>query len=72
MRSASMANGFIGLRSFFVGFTQGGLFAWAKMPGGADRLFEETTNLEESQFADLLRPHVTALSPHLDADGRSR
>jgi hypothetical protein len=31
------------------------------MPGGTERIFEETTSLEESQFADLLLPLAKAL-----------
>jgi hypothetical protein len=50
---------------FLQGFTQAGLFGWAQMPGGAERLFEETVKLEESEFAELLPP-ITQL-----ADGGS-
>jgi hypothetical protein len=47
----------IGFQSFLEGFTQSGLFGGAKMPGG-EVLVEETTNLEESQFRDLLMPFL--------------
>jgi hypothetical protein len=51
MMKATMA-----FRSFLEGFAQNGLFGWAKMPGGAERLLEDTANLEDSEFADLLLP----------------
>ena len=53
-----MTNSAIAFWSFLEGFTQGGLFGWAKLPGGAERICEETTNIEESEFADLLRPFL--------------
>lgn len=51
-----MKNPAIARRAFSDGFTLSGLFAWAKMPGGAETLVEETTDLSHSQFADLLMP----------------
>ena len=50
------------------GLTQGGLFGWAKMPGGAERICEETTNIEESEFADLLMPLVQLSQPTEEGD----
>jgi hypothetical protein len=48
----------IAINSFLAGFAQDGLFGWSKLPGGAEMFCEETTNLEESQFAELLMPFV--------------
>jgi len=44
------------LRAFLDGFSVAGLFGWAKLPGGAETLVEETTDLSESQFAELFLP----------------
>jgi lipopolysaccharide/colanic/teichoic acid biosynthesis glycosyltransferase len=46
----------VAFRSFLEGFAQSGLFGSAAMPGGAQRILEETANLEDSEFADLLLP----------------
>jgi hypothetical protein len=50
----------VGFMSFLEGFTQGGLFGSAKMPGGAKVICEETTDIEESQFRDLLKPFLAS------------
>jgi hypothetical protein len=43
----------IAFESFMQGFTDAGLLGGSKMPGGVERIFEETTKLEDSEFADL-------------------
>ncbi len=53
-----MKSAAIGFESFLLGFTQAGMFGWAKLPGGAERVFEETVDLEDSEFAELLGPIV--------------
>jgi hypothetical protein len=52
-----MKNSAIAARSFWDGFSLSGLFGWAKLPGGAETLVEETTDLSQSQFAELLMPY---------------
>jgi len=67
-----MKSAAIGLQSFLQGFTQAGLFGWAKMSGGAECIFEETTNLEESEFAELLLPiaQLAEGAPMADTHGQ--
>ena len=58
-----MRNLSIAFESFMDGFPRAGLFGWAKRPGGADTIYEETNNIEESQFADLLAPFLKQAEP---------
>jgi hypothetical protein len=51
-----MANFSISARAFWDGFTLAGLFGRAKLPGGAETLVEEASDLSESQFAELFLP----------------
>ena len=63
----------VGFMSFLEGFTQGGLFGSAKMPGRAQVICEETTDIEESQFRDLLKPFLAsapAITREKPDDGR--
>ncbi len=52
----------IAMESFLQGFTQEGLFGWAKMPGAADVFYDETTGLEDAHFRDLFAPYLTRIS----------
>jgi hypothetical protein len=68
-----MKSAALGRQSFLQGFTQAGLFGWAKMPGGAERVFEEAADLEQSEFAELLLPiaRLAETTPKADTDDLS-
>jgi hypothetical protein len=65
-----MGNPANSLTAFLDGFSLSGLSKFARLPGGAESLVEETTDIRQSQFAELLMPFAK-MKPSSD-DGANK